>query len=294
MAEIQERVNTLEHALGSFIIQSEKAITSLSGEIKVFKDEMKVFKDEMLEFKDGMKVFKNEMLEFKDEMKVFKDEMLEFKDGMKVFKDEMLEFKDGMKVFKNEMFEFKDEMKVFKNEMLEFKDEMKAFKNEMLEFKNETRRESKQMNKRWGEISNKLGSIAEDIAAPGLFGIIKRYFQLDPDKRMDTLYIRHIKDRENIREFDAVAITDKFFFLCEIKATPRSDYVKEFVDLVSSDLIYNYFPEYKEKILVPVFSSLELPDNVIKKLSRHSILAMAMGEEHMEIINKHILNKWLD
>lgn len=202
MAEIKDRVNTLEHALGSFIIQTEKAITSLSNEMKQLNKEMKDFKDEMKE-------------------------------------------------------------------------------------------ENRRMNKRWGEISNKLGSIAEDIAAPGLYGIIKRYFLKEPDKRMDTLYIRNAKDKELVREFDVIAVTEELFFVCEIKSTPRSDYVKDFVDLVSSDKIYEYFPEHKDKTLVPVFSSFDLPDDVVRYLSKHKILAMAMGEDHMDIVNKDILSHWI-
>lgn len=258
MPEIKERINTLEHALGSFIIQTEKAINSISAEVKTLSKEMR---------------------EFKSEMKGFKDEMLDFKDEMREFKDEMKEFKDEMKGFKDQMGEFKEEMR-------EFKDEMKGFKDEI-------REENKRMNKRWGEISNKLGSIAEDIATPGLLGIIREHFNEDPDKRMDTMYIRNSKARDNIREFDAIALTDRYFFLCEIKTTPRHDYVKEFIDLVTSDKIYEYFPEYQDKVLVPVFSSFELPENVIKNLTKHQILAMAMGDDHMEVVNKEVLKKWV-
>jgi uncharacterized coiled-coil protein SlyX len=209
MAEIKDRVNTLEHALGSFIIQTEKAITSLSNEMKQLNKEMKDFKDEMKDFKDEMKY------------------------------------------------------------------------------------ENRRMNRRWGEISNKLGSIAEDIAAPGLYGIIKRYFLKELDKRMDTLYIRNAKDKKLVREFDVIAVTEELFFVCEIKSTPRSDYIKDFVDLVSSDKIYEYFPEHKDKTLVPVFSSFDLPEDVVRYLSKHKILAMAMGEDHMDIVNKDILSHWI-
>lgn len=237
MADVKERVNTLEHALGSFIIQTEKAITSLSNDVKSLNKEMK---------------------EFKDEMRVFKDEMRGFKDDMKDFKDEMRGFKDDMKDFKDEM-----------------------------------REEHRRMNKKWGEISNKLGSIAEDIAAPGLHGIIQRHFNTEPDRRMDTLYIRNAKDKDKIREFDVIAVTEQFFFVCEIKSTPRNDYVKEFIDLVKSDKIFEYFPEYKDRILIPVFSSFELPKNIVKHLSKNKILAMAMGDDHMEIINKDLLALWI-
>lgn len=152
----------------------------------------------------------------------------------------------------------------------------------------QTEKAMKKMTQEWGNLANRLGSLAEDIAAPGLAGVIKKYFKVEPDRRMDTLYIRNIKDCEKVREFDVVAVTDKYFFLCEIKSNPRDQYVDEFIDLVKSEEIYNYFPEYRDKILVPVFSSLALPSHVVNKLSKNKILAMALGDEHMQIVNPEI------
>lgn len=53
-------------------------------------------------------------------------------------------------------------------EMKEFKDEMKDFKDEMIIFKNESQTDRKNMNKQWGDLANKLGTIVEDIVAPQL------------------------------------------------------------------------------------------------------------------------------
>ena len=58
---------------------------------------------------------------------------------------------------------FIGEMKDFKDEMKDFKEEMKDFKDEMKDFKEEMRNEIKSMNKRWGELANKMGTVAEDI-----------------------------------------------------------------------------------------------------------------------------------
>ena len=72
---------------------------------------------------------------------------------------ELREFKDEMSEFKDEMCEFKDEMCEFKDEMSDFKDEMRAFKEEM-------REDRKKAFKQWGEIANKMGTLAEDFVAP--------------------------------------------------------------------------------------------------------------------------------
>ena len=69
----------------------------------------------------------------------------------------------------------------FQDEMREFKDEMREFKDEMREFKRNSEREHKAMNKRWGEISNKLGTIVEDLINPAAAQTIKRHFKCEID-----------------------------------------------------------------------------------------------------------------
>ena len=48
---------------------------------------------------------------------------------------------------------------------------------------------------------------------------------------------------------------------------------------------YEYFPRYKEKKLIPVFSSLYLPPDVVTRLSRNGIYAMAMSDSAVDILN---------
>ena len=258
-------------------------------EMKAFKDEMKDFKDEMLDFKDEMKDFKDEMLSFKDEMKGFKDEMKHFKDEMKVFKDEILIFKYGVETFKDEMKGFKDEMLAFKDEMQEFKDEMKAFKDEMKEFKDEMqafkdelRDENRRMNKRWGEISNKLGTLVEDIVAPAIDPMIEKYFGMEP---IETS-IRVRRRKGNLKaEFDAVAICEHCVFLFEVKSTPRKDYIKEFFEL-QIPRFKQLYPEYASKKLYPVFASLRIEQPEVDFCTENGIYAMAYREwDYMDLLN---------
>lgn len=188
------------------------------------------------------------------------------------------------------IIELKNDMKDFKDEMKDFKEEMKDFKEEMKDFKEEARRERKEMNIRWGEISDKIGSIAEDIAAPGVRGFIKKHFGELPDRMLDTGYSRNVKDKSKIKEFDVVALIDGYFIVCEIKSTPRDKYVEQFIELVSTD-IFDYWPEYSDKKLVPIFASLAMDDHFVKKLTKNNVLAMVMGDEHMQIANTEVLPK---
>jgi len=288
MVEVEERVYRLEVVLEKFIknveitqMRTEAEIIALKDEMLAFKNEMKDFKDEMRDFKDEMRAFKDEMQDFKDEMKAFKDEMLAFKDEMKAFKDEMRDFKDEMKAFKDEMLNFKNEMKDFKDEM---RNEMKDFKDEMLAFKEESRRERAEMNKRWGEITNKLGTFAEDMVAPNIKGIAKRYFDCeDFEDFMVRRKKRHSKDKSKRREFDCIAVCEDIVILNETKATPKIEYINDFISILNE--FYDYFPEYRNKKLIPIFASMYLGDDLVSYLTKNGIYAMAIKEDTMDLLN---------
>lgn len=199
---------------------------------------------------------------------------------------ELREFKGEMLTFKDEMCEFKDEMRGFKDEMSDFKDEMRAFKEEM-------REDRKKAFKQWGEIANKMGTLAEDIVAPCVREIARQYFGCDDEEDfMVRRFKRKAKDKGKRREFDIIAVYDTVVIIVEVKSTPRIPYIDDFIAVLKE--LYEYFPEYKGKRLVPVFASLYLPDEVIAYLTKNGIYAMATKEDMMDLINFESVKPNLD
>lgn len=49
----------------------------------------------------------------------------------------------------------------------------------MSDFKNEARVDRNEMNKKWGDLANKMGTLAEDLAAPSIPRIIKERFGVE-------------------------------------------------------------------------------------------------------------------
>ncbi|MHA2657787.1 MAG: hypothetical protein V2G42_08910 [bacterium JZ-2024 1] len=167
-------------------------------------------------------------------------------------------------------------------EMREFKDEMRAFKDEMRAFKDETREEHRRMNKRWGEISNKLGTIVEDIIYPALRPVIKQYFGCEP---IDMVMNRRRRRGELKDEYDAIVECEDMVFLIEVKATPKREYIDDFKEN-KVERFKTLFPEYKGKRLILIFASLRLEDETVDYLTQNSIYAMAYREwEYMDILN---------
>ncbi len=177
----------------------------------------------------------------------------------------------------NTMSRMEADTKKLKDEMREFKDEMGEFKNEMREFKNET-------NKKWGELANKMGTLVEDMVAPNIPSIAGEYFG---DKDFDFSAVRilkkNIRDTSMRREFDIIAVSAGNFIINETKSKLRPEDVREFANLLEE--IHDYFPECKDKKIIPIISSLYIPENIKKHLTKNRIYAMSMKEGTMDLLN---------
>ncbi len=189
---------------------------------------------------------------------------------------ELQEFKREMQEFKNEMQEFKGEMQEFKNEMLEFK-------NEMREFKDWSKKNIENLNRQWGNLANKLGTLVEDIFAPSIDIVIKKHFKIAPDRIYTNLLVRKNGDE---LELDIVAssVKEKKLFVVEVKANPdREEYVERFQRKLS--MVFEYLPEYAGFELLPIYAGFSMKENTVKKLSQLGIYAMVVRGDILEIVN---------
>ncbi|MGD9732140.1 MAG: hypothetical protein AB7U45_08160, partial [Desulfamplus sp.] len=177
----------------------------------------------------------------------------------------------------------------------EMKKDTEKMKQDTAKMKQDTEQMKKEMNKKWGDLANKMGTVVEDIVAPNIAGIAKKYFKI---KKFDDFAIRYNRknrvDDSKIKEFDIIAVSKDAFIINETKAAARESYVDEFVKFLNEE-IYNYFPEHREKRLIPIFSCLYIPENIQNRLTKEKIYAMAMGSDTMDILNfKQIGQKSID
>ncbi len=142
----------------------------------------------------------------------------------------------------------------------------------------------RQMNRQWGELANKMGTLVEDIVAPNIPRIAKEYFGCE-DVEFFGIRVkkRNQKARAKKREFDVIAVCDDRVIINETKSTPRIDYINDFIEALKE--FYDYFPEYKEKKIIPIFASLYISDDIVSFLTKNGIYAMGMKEDTMNLIN---------
>ena len=79
------------------------------------------------------------------------------------------------------------------------------------------------LNKKWGDLANRLGTVAEDIVAPNLPRIAREQFgcPAEPDDFMVRRWIRHKIDNSKRREFDVIVVYPEKVLINETNATPR-------------------------------------------------------------------------
>lgn len=168
--------------------------------------------------------------------------------------------------------------------------EMKDFKTytqaTIEEMKQDSKKMRDDMNKKWGDLANKWGTIVEDLVAPNVEALGEKYFNL---KDCDTFITNMKKRKPRDKEFDVIAVYEASVILVEVKSTPRTSYIEDFIDFIKNKEFYSFFPEYKDKEVIPVFASLNIPEESVKHLSRNNILAMAMSDNIMDIINPEVI-----
>ena len=143
----------------------------------------------------------------------------------------------------------------------------------------------KENNKLWSDLAKKMGTVVEDIVAPSLERIALENLNFGEIEDFNVRRLKRHPLTKQRREFDVIVVGPKNVLLNETKSSPSSENVKEFADFVKSGEFFGYFPEHQGKKLVPVFSALFIPENVIAQLTNEGIYAVAMGNETMRVLN---------
>ena len=150
------------------------------------------------------------------------------------------------------------------------------------EFKDEMREEHRKMNRQWGELANKMGTIVEDIIYPATRPVLEKYFNCE----LETTMMNITRKKDGIKdEFDVIAVSADKVFLIEVKSTMRQQYVDDFKNKKLERFRF-LFSEYNDKTLVPILATLRYGDSMLAYVTKNNIYAMAYREwDYMDILN---------
>ena len=132
----------------------------------------------------------------------------------------------------------------------------------------------------------------EDIIAPGLIEASQKYFGCgdEPDDFMVRRRKRNTKDRSKVKEFDLIIVCGDNVIVNETKTTPKPEDVETFYNFIKNGRFFDYFPEFKGKNIIPVFSSLNMPQDIINLLTKKGIYAATMKGDYIDLVNFSKLN----
>jgi len=300
----EQRSTDLETALAEYIRYNTLAQQRFEAESKQFREEMLAFKEGLARDTQAFKeAIERNTQAFKEaierDTQAFKDEVRRdteaLKAEMRVFKDEIRRdtqaFKEAIErdtqAFKDEIRRDTEALKVALQASAErLENDLKESKQQL---ENDLKESKRQWNKQWGELSNKLGTIVEDIIFPASRPVIESVFGV----KVQQIATRVFRQQGNVRaEFDVVAVSERQVFLIEVKSTPRFDYLTDFVESRIS-VFRQLFPEYASLDLVPIFASLSIPEDVVRAATNRRVFVMAYREwEYMDILNaKELLSQ---
>ena len=216
---------------------------------------------------------------------------------------EMSDFKNEMKISHNKTSEsnerFKEEMKISNDKASEdtkrFKEEMKISHDKTSEniknFAEKGRAGRREMNKKWGEVTNKLGTFAEDFVAPNIPRIAADFFKFSSidifNRREDR---RNPQDFSQMFEFDVFAVcqAQKRIILTDVKFSVRMKYLESVKQTLENFRIA--FPEYASYEVILIFASMDIAPDQVKYLTKMGIYALALGDDNMDLLNFEDLN----
>ncbi|MGQ9806427.1 MAG: hypothetical protein ACUVRP_10180, partial [Chlorobiales bacterium] len=183
--------------------------------------------------------------------------------------------------------QYEEQLQQFAQQLeLERQERQKERERDRQEWKNEIR----EMNKRWGELANKMGTLVEDIVAPNIRRLARELFDVGDFVDFSVRrFITHPNDKSRFKDFDALLIGSQGIILNETKSTVRQSYIDEFIAFIPT--VFEYLPEHRGKKVIPVFSSLYIPENFVRYLTKHNIYALAMGEDTMTVLNYHDISQ---
>lgn len=186
-----------------------------------------------------------------------------------------------------ELAEFKREMETFREESQANRESDRAEAQARIEAdRAEYKAERREMNRQWGALANKMGTMAEDLVAPSIPRILRTLFSC-PDDRVEEMAVRVIRrSRENpaiTREFDVITACGDWFLINETKSTLAPEDVTDFVEVLAS--VRQFFPEQAHRQIVGVIASLYVDESLVRFAERNGLIILSFGDEGMDLRN---------
>ena len=154
-------------------------------------------------------------------------------------------------------------------------------------------KERKEFNRQLAGISDRLGSLIEDMVAPNAPRIARQLFKGD-DVLTSSIRVRrrHPSDSGQTIELDLLVVGGRHVLVGEAKSKVTVEKVLAFLEKARS--VPEFFPEFREFTVLPMIASVNIEPSLVVHLSRLGVYALGFGDETMEILNPDLREEMED
>jgi len=154
-----------------------------------------------------------------------------------------------------------------------------------------TERQVQQTNKQMGELSQRMGTLVEDMISPDMLRILRLVANLPEETeglvnvRVKRYYRGAVANgHAHMIELDAVAECGDYILVNETKTTFRPEYVTDFLEKLA--IMRDYFPEFGSRPVFASISSLRIDPSVALRASRQGLLVLTLAEGMLQFQNE--------
>jgi len=175
--------------------------------------------------------------------------------------------------------EMKEDTRRMKEDTIQMKQDTRRMKEDTLQMKEDTRR----LKKSWGDLANKMGTVAEDVVAPNIPRLAREEFGFtEVEDFMVRVRRTSRRGEKRRREWDVVCSGPETVIVVEVKSTPSLEKIQEAADRLNE--FFDFFPEYEGRERIGLFASWSIDPELLPAISKSGLYGIAMGEDTMEIV----------
>lgn len=146
------------------------------------------------------------------------------------------------------------------------------------------RASSAKADQKWGEMANKMGTLVEDIVAPGLPEVLEKRFGITALEYSARNVRRvHRRDPGRMRELDYIAMAGDLVFVNETKSKLRSQDIAEFLHTLHE--IRDYVPDAEGRQVVGCLAAFSAGPSLITAGERQGLLMLGLGTGLLRVLN---------
>lgn len=168
----------------------------------------------------------------------------------------------------------------------EMKEDTRRMKEDTRLLKEDTRRmieDTRRMKKAWGDLANKMGTVAEDVVAPNIPRLAVEEFGMSEVEDLLPRARRTSRRGDKRRtEYDIVCAGPEKVIVVEVKCTPTLEKINEVPARIAA--FFDFFPEYEGRELIGVFASWSIDADLLPAISQAGLYGIAMGEDNMDVV----------